>query len=165
MLFSYSRLIVNFHFSIARATPFQLKNVFSYEVKDIRVRYADTDQMGYVYYGNYARYYEIGRVEALRSLDFHYKSMEDARIMMPVYELKNRYHRPARYDDLLSILVQLPELPGVRVRFEYEIRNQLGELLTSAETTLVFQNRETGRLCAAPDTLLEKLRPYYLAQE
>ncbi|WP_373511830.1 acyl-CoA thioesterase, partial [Persicitalea sp.] len=70
--------------------------MFSYEVKNIRVRYADTDQMGYVYYGNYARYFEIGRVEALRSLDFHYKAMEDAGVLMPVYENRSRYHQPAR---------------------------------------------------------------------
>ena len=135
--------------------------MFSYEVKNIRVRYADTDQMGYVYYGNYARYYEIGRVEALRSLHFHYKEMEDAGVMMPVYENRSRYHQPARYDDLLTILVRLPKLPTARVIFEYEIRNQTGELLNTGETTLVFQRRDNGRLCQAPEGLLEKLRSYY----
>ena len=98
--------------------------MFIHEVKGIRVRYADTDQMGYVYYGNYARYYEIGRVEALRSLDFHYKAMEDSGVMMPVYECHYKYLKPARYDDELNILVKIAELPGVRIRFAYEIRNQ-----------------------------------------
>lgn len=135
--------------------------MFTYEVKGIRVRYADTDQMGYVYYGNYARYYEIGRVEALRSLDFHYKVMEDEGVMMPVYENHSRYIKPARYDDLLSIRVTLQDLPGVRVTFHYEIRNQDNVLLNTGETKLVFQRRDNGRLCAAPDKLLEKLKPYF----
>ena len=135
--------------------------MFSYEVKGIRVRYADTDQMGYVYYGNYARYYEIGRVEALRSLDFHYKAMEDEGLMMPVYENISRYHKPARYDDLLSIRVTLKQIPGIRVTFFYEIRNQDSVLLNSGETTLVFQRRDNGKLCSAPEKLLEKLKPHF----
>ena len=135
--------------------------MFTYEVKGIRVRYADTDQMGYVYYGNYARYYEIGRVEALRSLDFHYKVMEDEGVMMPVYENHSKYLKPARYDDLLSVKVTLKELPGVRVVFHYEIRNQENILLNTGETTLVFQRRDNGRLCVAPGTLIEKLKPYF----
>lgn len=139
--------------------------MFVYEVKGIRVRYADTDQMGYVYYGNYARYYEIGRVEALRSLDFHYKAMEDEGIMMPVYENHSRYLKPARYDDELNIRVKIEELPGVRVRFHYEIRNQTNTLLNTGETTLVFQRRDNGKLCMAPDKLLEKLKPYFKVKE
>jgi acyl-CoA thioester hydrolase len=135
--------------------------MFIYEVKGIRVRYADTDQMGYVYYGNYARYYEIGRVEALRSIGFSYKEMEDAGVMMPVYENSSRYMKPARYDDELTIRVILKGLPGIRVVFEYEIRNQDNVLLNVGETTLVFQRRDTAKLCVAPDNLLEKLNPYF----
>ncbi|GGB99982.1 acyl-CoA thioesterase [Dyadobacter sediminis] len=135
--------------------------MFTYEVKGIRVRYADTDQMGYVYYGNYARYYEIGRVEALRSLDFHYKAMEDEGVMMPVYENRSRYLKPARYDDELSIKVILNEIPGIRVVFHYEIRNQHHVLLNTGETTLVFQRRDNGKLCMAPEKLLDKLRGYF----
>jgi len=135
--------------------------MFTYEVKGIRVRYADTDQMGYVYYGNYARYYEIGRVEALRSLDFHYKAMEDEGVIMPVYENRSRYLKPARYDDELSIKVILNEMPGVRVVFHYEIRNQHNVLLNTGETTLVFQRRDNGKLCVPPEKLLNKLKPYF----
>lgn len=135
--------------------------MFVHEVKGIRVRYADTDQMGYVYYGNYARYYEIGRVEALRSLDFHYKAMEDSGVMMPVYECHYKYLKPARYDDELTILVKIEEMPGVRVRFSYEIRNQERVLLNTGDTTLVFQRMDTGKLCPAPEELQEKLRPYF----
>jgi acyl-CoA thioester hydrolase len=135
--------------------------MFKYEVKGIRVRYADTDQMGYVYYGNYARYYEIGRVEALRSIGFHYKVMEDEGVMMPVYENKSRYLQPARYDDELVISVLIRSIPKVRVVFEYEIRNQTGLLLNVGETTLVFQRRDNAKLCVAPERLLQKLRPYF----
>jgi len=135
--------------------------MFTYEVKGIRVRYADTDQMGYVYYGNYARYYEIGRVEALRSIDFHYKVMEDEGVMMPVYENRSKYLKPARYDDLLTVKVTLKELPGVRVVFHYEIKNQDNILLNTGETVLVFQRKDNGKLCIAPQKLLEKLKPYF----
>lgn len=139
--------------------------MFTYEVRGIRVRYADTDQMGYVYYGNYARYYEIGRVEALRSIGFHYKVMEDEGVMMPVYENRSRYLQPARYDDELNIRVNIRTLPKVRVLFEYEIRNQDGVLLNVGETTLVFQRRDTGKLCVAPEALLAKLQPYFTSPE
>ena len=135
--------------------------MFSYEVNGIRVRYADTDQMGYVYYGNYARYYEIGRVEALRTLGYHYKAMEGSGVMMPVYDLHCKFHQPARYDDLLSIQVRIPRIPSVRVTFEYEIRNQDRLLLNTGSTTLVFQNMNTGRLCQCPDDLRELLKPFF----
>ena len=136
--------------------------MFSYEVTGIRVRYADTDQMGYVYYGNYARYYEIGRVESLRSLGFHYKEMEDSGVMMPVYDLSCKFHQPARYDDLLSINVKLVHMPTVRIYFEYEIRNQDGLLLNTGSTTLVFQNMKTGRLCQCPKELADRLKPFFI---
>ena len=135
--------------------------MFTYEVKGIRVRYADTDQMGYVYYGNYARYYEIGRVEALRSVGFSYREMEEAGVMMPVYENRSRYMKPARYDDELTIKVILQHMPRTRVVFEYEIRNQDDVLLNVGETTLVFQRRDTAKLCVAPEELLAKLYPYF----
>ena len=135
--------------------------MFVYEVKGIRVRYADTDQMGYVYYGNYARYYEIGRVESLRSLGYHYKVMEDEGVMMPVYESHFRYLKPARYDDELNIKVTIPQLPGIRIVFQYEIRNQEQILLNKGETTLVFQRKDNAKLCQAPEKLLQKLQTYF----
>lgn len=135
--------------------------MFTFTPPPIRVCYADTDQMGYVYYGNYARFFEIGRVEALRSLDFQYRAMEESGVMMPVYDLKMRYLKPARYDDLLSITVSIPELPKVRIIFQYEIRTADGDRLTTGETTLVFQRMDTGRLVTAPAPLLEKLKPFF----
>lgn len=111
----------------------------------IRVRYAETDQMGYVYYGNYATYFEVARVETFRHLGFSYKAMEDEGVLMPVLEYKTKYIKAAKYDDLLTIKTTIADKPGVRIRFEYEVYNEQEELLTKAETTLVFINAETGR--------------------
>lgn len=126
-----------------------------------RVRYADTDQMGYVYYGNYARLYEIGRVEALRSLGFSYKAMEDSGVMMPVYENTSKFIAPALYDDLLTIRTILKTLPAARVVFFYEILNSKGVLVHKGETTLVFVKMQNNRLTTAPKELLEQLSPYF----
>ena len=126
-----------------------------------RVRYADTDQMGYVYYGNYARLYEIGRVEALRSLGFSYKEMEDSGVMMPVYENKSRYIAPALYDELLTIRTTIKTMPAARIDFHYEIFNSLDTLVHTGETTLVFVKMENNRLTLAPKGLLEKLETFF----
>ena len=126
-----------------------------------RVRYADTDQMGYVYYGNYARLYEIGRVEALRSLGFSYKAMEDSGVMMPVYENTSKYIAPTLYDELLTIRTTIKTLPAARVVFHYEILNTKGVLVHKGETTLVFVKMENNRLTTAPKELLEKLKPFF----
>lgn len=126
-----------------------------------RVRYADTDQMGYVYYGNYARLYEIGRVEALRSLGFSYKEMEDSGVMMPVYENKSRYIAPALYDELLTIRTTIKTMPAARIVFHYEIFNSADILVHTGETTLVFVKMENNRLTLAPKGLLEKLETFF----
>ncbi|MBV6647000.1 MAG: acyl-CoA thioesterase [Cyclobacteriaceae bacterium] len=134
--------------------------MYLHEVQ-IRVRYADTDQMGYVYYGNYAAYYEVARVEAFRALGYAYKQLEADGIMMPVLELKTKYHQPARYDDLLTIKVSIPEYPRVRIRYEYEIFNESNELLNTGETTLVFISKETGKPTRIPAVMLDLLEPHY----
>jgi acyl-CoA thioester hydrolase len=126
-----------------------------------RVRYADTDQMGYVYYGNYARLYEIGRVEALRSLGFSYKVMEDSGVMMPVYENHSKYIAPALYDELLTIRTTIKTIPSARVVFHYEILNNADKIVHTGETTLVFVKMENNRLTTAPKDLLEKLNPFF----
>jgi acyl-CoA thioester hydrolase len=135
--------------------------MFSYDYKGIRVRYADTDQMGYMYYGNYARLYEIGRVETLRAIGFSYRQMEESGIMMPVYDNYSRYLQPARYDDELTIRVIMEELPKVKVVFKYEIYNQHNTLLNTGITTLVFLNRDTNRPTRAPQYLVDLLKPYF----
>lgn len=111
----------------------------------LRVRYAETDQMGYVYYGNYATYLEVARVETFRSIGFTYKEMEEDGVMMPVLEYKTKYLRPAKYDDLLTVKVKVVDQPKVRIRFEYEIFNEKNELLNISETTLVFIDAATNK--------------------
>lgn len=127
----------------------------------IRVRYAETDKMGYVYYGNYNQYYEVGRVEALRQLDYSYKKMEEDGIMLPVYTCNIKYLKPAFYDDLLVIKTSIKEMPRVKMIFEYEIFNQKNELLNIGSTTLVFVDIKTNKPCVAPLFLLEKIKIYF----
>ncbi|MEO9967320.1 MAG: thioesterase family protein [Reichenbachiella sp.] len=126
-----------------------------------RVRYSETDQMGYVYYGNYAMYYEIGRVETLRQLGFSYNEMENAGVMMPVLNMNTNYHLPGRYDELLTIKVKIPSFPKARILFQYEIFNEKDQLINSGETTLVFINMKSNRPCRVPNELVEFLEPYF----
>ena len=127
----------------------------------IRVRYSETDQMGYVYYGNYAMYYEVARVESLRQLGLTYREIEEMGVMMPVLENRSRYLAPARYDDLLRIVTTLREKPGVRIRFEYEIFNSENTLINQGETLLVFINKETNRPCRQPPAMQKILEPFF----
>src|SRR5690606_26009871 len=136
--------------------------MISVETK-IRVRYADTDQMGYVYYGNYATYYEVGRVETLRSLGMSYKSLEDSGIMLPVTELKVNFHKPVLYDEELTVRTIIREIPSVRIRFEYELFNSEGVLVNSGETTLVFVDKVKNRPCKAPAQFLETIKSYFVS--
>ena len=131
----------------------------------VRVRYAETDQMAYVYYGNYATYYEVARVEALRQLGFEYAKLEENGVMMPVHDLYSKFHSPAKYDELLTIKVLIKSLPSVRMIFEYEITNESGQLLNEGKTTLVFINKETNRPVRAPEQLISVMKPYFDAWE
>lgn len=130
------------------------------EVK-IRVRYAETDKMGYVYYGNYATYYEVARVESLRSLGFSYKLLEEQGVIMPVAENKSKFIRPAKYDDLLTIKVFIKEMPSQRITFEYEIYNEQEKLINLGETILAFVNMHNGRACKAPESIVTLLKPFF----
>ena len=121
----------------------------------LRVRYAETDRMGYVYYGNYATYFEIARVEWLRNLGIRYKDMEDQGIALPVAEYSIKYIKPAYYDQQLTIRTMVSELEGVRIRFQYETLNESEELINRAETTLVFINTSTQKPCPPPKELLQ----------
>lgn len=122
-----------------------------------RVRYGETDQMGYVYHGNYAQFFEMGRLEWLREIGVSYKTMEENGIMLPVYSLNVRFVKPAFYDDILSIKTTIEKKPLVRIEFTYEIRNQKGDLITTAETTLIFIDMKTGKPIKCPDYILNKL--------
>ena len=126
-----------------------------------RVRYAETDQMGYVYYGNYAMYYEVGRVEALRQLGFVYRELEAQGVMMPVIESNFRYLKPARYDELLTVEVTIPKMPTAKIIFKYKVMNEAGELINSGETTLVFIEIASGKPKRIPGILKELFEPFY----
>lgn len=127
----------------------------------IRVRYAETDQMGYVYYGNYAMYFEVARVEALRSVGFSYREMEDSGILMPVLESHISYLKPGKYDDLLTIQTVIPEAPGVKIRFEYQVTNEVGDQIALGWTTLAFLRKENHQPTRPPRDLLQLLHPYF----
>ena len=127
----------------------------------IRVRYAETDQMGYVYYGNYAQYYEVARVEALRQIGLTYKMFEDSGLMMPVLSLNCKFYKPARYDDLLTIITTIKEMPRVRVHFDYAGFNEAELELGIGQTTLAFIDMETQTPVKCPDLLAKKLAVFF----
>lgn len=128
----------------------------------IRVRYGETDQMGYLYYGFYALYYEVGRAESVRELGFTYKQMEEMGVQMPVIELNAKYFRPAKYDDLITVRTVLKEIPdGSKIRFHSELYNEQNELLNVGVTTLVFYDPIQKAKTNAPAQLLDKLKPYF----
>jgi len=134
--------------------------MYTTEIK-LRVRYGETDRMGYVYYGNYAEYFEVARVEALRNLGFSYRKLEDEGIMLPVLNFSVKYHKPVFYDDELTIKVTIREIPMARIRFDYEVYNEKDELTTVADTTLVFIDRAANKPCPAPDDFLEALKKFF----
>lgn len=123
-----------------------------------RVRYAETDQMGVVYHGNYAVYFEMGRVEWLRNMGISYKKMEETGIMLPVVSLTMNYKKPARYDDLLTVTTRFKSQTSVKIEFDYEIHNEKGELLTTGHSVLVFVDMRTGKPTLPPDYITEKLK-------
>ncbi len=129
---------------------------------NIRVRYGETDQMGYVYYGYYAMYYEVARVESLRKLGLTYREIEAMGIIMPVLENKSKFIIPGRYDELLKIVTIIRNRPGVRITFEYEIYNEEGVLIHKGETLLAFVNQKSGRPCKPPKEMMDVLEPFFL---
>jgi len=138
--------------------------VFSLEMNDFnrisfRVRYAETDQMGFVYYGNYAQYLEMGRVAWLRSLGISYKTMEERGVMLPVISMQLDFKKPALYDDLITVETKLKKTPTVRIEFDYKIYNEQEELLVTANTVLAFIDMKTNRPARCPKYILEVLDP------
>jgi acyl-CoA thioester hydrolase len=128
-----------------------------HEIK-VRVRYSETDQMRVVYHGNYAQYFEMGRVEWLRNMGISYKWMEENGIMLPVVSLTMNYKKPASYDDLLTIKTKMIKMTSVKIEFDYEIWNEKNELLTTAYSMLVFVDMKTGKPTAPPEYILELLK-------
>ncbi len=123
----------------------------------VRVRYSETDQMGVVYHGNYAAYFEMGRVEWLRNMGVSYKWMEDNGVMLPVVSLTMNYKKPARYDDLITVRTIFKSQTSVKIEFDYEIYNEKQELLTIANSVLVFVDMKIGRPMLPPDYVLDKI--------
>jgi acyl-CoA thioester hydrolase len=134
---------------------------FEYEK---RVRYGETDQMGYLYYGNYAQYYEIGRVEMIRSLGVSYRQLEEEMgIMMPVMSMEVRYLRPLFYDNLVTIKTTLKEFPANDIVFHVELYNEEGKLANGGKVRLCFVDIKSKKRVPTPEALLQKLRPYFEA--
>ncbi|MEX6625874.1 acyl-CoA thioesterase [Tenacibaculum salmonis] len=123
----------------------------------VRVRYAETDQMGVVYYGNYAQYFEIGRTELLRCSGVTYKFMEENGVMLPVISLSCDFKKSALYDDELTITTSVKKTPSVKIKFDYEITNQDQQLICTGNTVLVFINMKTKKPMRCPEYILEKL--------
>lgn len=134
--------------------------MFRSEVQ-VRVRYADTDQMGYVYYGKYASFYEIARVEALRNIGISYKELEAQGIMMPVLENHSYYLQPAQFDEVLTIRVMVKEIPTAKMTFHYEIYNESEQLIHRGETVLVFISKATRKIMRPPSIISGVLKPYF----
>lgn len=129
----------------------------------IRVRYAETDQMNVVYHGNYAQYFEVSRAEAIRSLGFTYKNLEEMGIIMPIVDIHIKFLQPAHYDDLLTVTCILKELPtSHKIEFHQEVHNEAGKLLTIGKVVLYFINAKTMQKTVMPEIWLNKLKPYFL---
>ena len=133
--------------------------MFEHQIK-FRVLYSDTDKMGYMYYGQYAKYLEMGRVEAMRSLGLSYRSMEDSGVMLPVLDLKLKYLKPLYYDDEVILKTKVYDMPNTRIYFEYELENSKGVVTTLAETTLVFTDLN-GKPCTIPENFKSKIKTYF----
>lgn len=135
--------------------------MYTYKTK-IRVRYSETDKMGFVYNGNYAQYYEVGRVEMLRSLGMTYGMMEEYGVMMPLIEMNSKFIKPAFYDQEITIKTTVRDLPGARIVFAYELYNEDEELINTGSTTLAFINIERRRPCAPPKYFMDRIRQFFI---
>ena len=135
-----------------------MENHSKYDEIQFRVRYSETDQMGVVYHGNYAQYFEMGRTEWLRSMGFSYRNMEEEGVMLPVISLSINYKKSARYDDLIKVKTKLVKKPAVKIEFEYEIVNENDEILVTGNSVLVFMDVVKNRPTRCPKYILDQLR-------
>lgn len=137
----------------------QLRTMIKHTI-ELRIRYGETDRMGYAYYGNYATYFEVARVETLRSVGITYKQLEDEGVLLPVVNFNVHYHSPAHYDDLIQIETIIYELPGVRFPFKYRTFCN-GKPLNEASTELVFVDESSGKPMRCPAHILELLKSHF----
>lgn len=150
-------LLLIYNYFFRKIDELKISYILKNHFFSFRARYAETDQMGVVYHGNYAQYFELGRTEWLRSIGITYKSIEESNIMLPVISIDFKFKKPALYDDVLTIKTFLVKKPLVKIEFEHEIRNQHNELITTGASVLVFMNKEKRKPVKCPDYLLEKL--------
>jgi len=135
--------------------------MFTYETK-VRVRYAETDQMGVVHHGNYAQYYEIARTECFEACSgMSYEAMEDEGVMLPILEMTSKFLKPARYNQVLTVKSIVKTLPSVRLKVDYEVYNEINELINVASTTLVFVDKATRKPCHPPESFMKKVRTFF----
>lgn len=127
----------------------------------VRVRYGETDQMGYVYYGYYAMYYEVARVEALRRLGLTYREIEAMGIIMPVLENHSKFLVAGKYDEVLRIVTTIKDKPSVRISFHYDIYNEENKLINQGQTLLAFVDQKSGRPCRPPEEMMRVLAPFF----
>lgn len=130
-------------------------------VSELQIRYDEVDKMGYVYHGNYAKYYHISRTELFRKLGFSDKKLEDLKILMPIIELNIKYIKPIYYDDIITITTFLKKIPDSRVKFYHEVRNVDDELINEATSTLVFVDMKTRLPMRVPLFIVNKTKPYF----
>ncbi len=127
---------------------------------NVKVRYAETDQMGVVHHGNYAEYLEIARIDWLQQFDISYAKMEKEGIMLPVYSMEFRFLKSALFDEVLTIKTRLMDLPSIKISFQYDIFNQDKELITTASTVLVFMDSNSKRPIRCPQYILDKIKEF-----
>ena len=134
-----------------------MKNQYTSDKIQIRVRYGETDQMGVVYHGNYPLYLEMGRIEWLRKLGISYKKMEESGIILPVISLSLNFKQSAYYDDVINVKTQLKNKPTAKIEFEYEITNERGEILTTATVILAFIDKNLNKPVRVPKYILDAI--------
>lgn len=123
----------------------------------VRVRYAETDQMGYVYHARYLEYLEVGRTDMVRHLGVPYATVEERGILMPVIDLSIKYKQPAYYDNVLRIRTSVPSMPRASFPFEYEVFNEKDQLILTAELRLAFIDKARNRPVRVPDFIREAI--------
>jgi len=129
------------------------------EIK-LRIRYSETDQMGFVYYGNYAQYLELGRVAVMKKVGISYRNLEESGIGLPVKDMHISYFKAAQYDDEITVVTIVDEMPSNRITFHYEIYRE-EDLLIKAETTLFFMDLKSKRPCRPPAFFVDKMKAHF----
>jgi acyl-CoA thioester hydrolase len=127
----------------------------------LRVRYGETDRMGFLFHAHYANYYEVGRTECIRQLGLTYREIEDAGVLMPVTDLSIKFLLPAGYDETIKVISTIPTLPAVRMVVHGEMQNEQGQVINRSEVKLTFLEASSKRIVVAPDILLTRLQPFF----